>query len=401
MPRTVQTCQIFVKLSHTELSRECSPNNTQSPLVGFLQDTPVMSLSAYLAKNYLNASASPSDLSTRPKKRRKKDPSASDSNSGLVIADDDLLLSAKSSNALKDDDEDGPLLDSNSRSAEFRRSKKNNWKTVGVAAPTDSEQVEADGILAAAAEESARVRAEVDAEDAPAIVEDAGVGLMSSGARAGLQTAADTEAMALEAQRRKDAEMKAAKLNKKRNKGPPDQTEETVYRDATGRRIDVSMKRAEARAAEMEKLRQERKEKEDAMGEVQKRQKDERKEKLEEAKFLPVARHVDDEEMNEELKGVIRWDDPMAAYMMKKQEEEGGGGGRATGRSVTEGDGGDRRGTRREVYQGAAPPNRYGIKPGWRWDGVDRSNGFEKEWFQARGRKARNENLDYQWQMDE
>jgi pre-mRNA-splicing factor CWC26 len=32
---------------------------------------------------------------------------------------------------------------------------------------------------------------------------------------------------------------------------------------------------------------------------------------------------------------------------------------------------------------------------------VDRSNGFEKEWFQARGRNARNENLDYQWQMDE
>ena len=360
-----------------------------------------MSLSAYLAKNYLNASASTSDLSTRPKKRRKKNPSASDGNSGLVIADDDLLLSVKSSNILKEDDEDGPLLDSNSRSAEFRRSKKNNWKVVGAAAPTDSEQVEADRILAAAAEESTRARAEVDAEDAPAIVEDAGAGRMSSGARAGLQTAADTEAMVLEAQRRKDIEMKAAKLNKKKNKDQPDQAEETVYRDATGRRIDVSMKRAEARAAELEKLRQERKEKEDAMGEVQKREKEERKEKLEEAKFLTVARHADDEEMNEELKGVIRWDDPMAAYMMKKQEEEGGGGGRATGRSVTEGDGGGGRGARRKVYQGAAPPNRYGITPGWRWDGVDRSNGFEKEWFQARGRKARNENLDYQWQMDE
>jgi Pre-mRNA-splicing factor of RES complex len=58
---------------------------------------------------------------------------------------------------------------------------------------------------------------------------------------------------------------------------------------------------------------------------------------------LTVARHADDEEMNEGLKGVIRWDDPIAAYMMKKQEEEGGGGGgRATGRSVTEGNGGGR-----------------------------------------------------------
>jgi pre-mRNA-splicing factor CWC26 len=358
-----------------------------------------MSLSAYLAKNYLNASNSPLDLSTRPKKRRKKDPSTSDANSGLVIADDDLLLSANTSNALKDDDEDGPMLDSNTRSAEFRRSKKNNWKTLGAATTTDSEQMEADRILAAAAEESNRARAEGEAEDAPAIVDDAGAGPMSSGARAGLQTAADTEAMVLEAERRKNSEMKAAKLNKKRNKDNPDQAEETVYRDATGRRIDVSMKRAEARAAELEKLRQERKEKEDAMGDVQKRQKEERKEKLEEAKFLGVARHADDEEMNEELKGVIRWDDPMAAYMMKKQEEEGGD--RAGGRSVTEGDGGGGGAARRKVYQGAAAPNRYGIKPGWRWDGVDRGNGFEKDWFQARGRKSRNENLEYQWQMDE
>jgi pre-mRNA-splicing factor CWC26 len=358
-----------------------------------------MSLSAYLAKNYLNASNPASDLSARPKKRRKKDPSTSDANLGLIITDDDLALSANTSNALKGDDEDGPILESNIRSAEFRKSRKNNWKTVGAPTPADSEQVEADRILAAAAEESDRARAAGEMEDAPAIVDDAGPARMSSGARAGLQTAADTEAMAQEAERRKNAELKAAKLNKKRNKDKPDPAQETVYRDATGRRIDVSMKRAEARAAELEKLKQERKEKEDAIGEVQKRQKEERKEKLEEAKFLGVARHADDEEMNEELKAVIRWDDPMAAYMMKKQEEEGGG--RTTESRAADGDGSDGGGARRRVYQGAVPPNRYGIKPGWRWDGVDRGNGFEKEWFQARGRISRTENLEYQWQMDE
>lgn len=381
-----------------------------------------MPASADYLKKYLNASGTSNGTngdfadSSRPKKRRKKDKHQDSANS-LLIADDDAdLLLSNQRKRDADDEEDGPLVyNTKVRSAEFRKKKTSVWKQVNdgdtpLAQPTASGrrtegEEEADRILADAANESATRRAEMEAEDAPTIV-DTGISAaaddtprMSSGAKAGLQTAADTAAL-MAAEEVQEAAVRKSKKKSKQNE--EEQAEETIYRDATGRRIDISLRRQELRAQEQARLAAEKRERESAMGEVQLQQRQQAKDDLENAKFLTLGRSAEDEELNKAQKEVLRWEDPMAAYMAEreaeKQAEEEAKNPRRSRRRAEEA--AVVRPRKRE-YLGAAPPNRYGIKPGWRWDGVDRGNGFEKEWFQARGRRARNENLEYQWAMDE
>ena len=359
-------------------------------------------LSSYLARNYLTASG-PVEHSDRPKKRRKKDKAASAGSSLIVADDDDLLLSGRKRGG-KPEDEDGipTMYEGQQRSAEFRRKKNSGWKAVSQ--PTDNDTSghgtaggdEADEILASAAADQEQRRQEVEMDDAPAIVSDNedSAPRMESGVKVGLQTAEDTKRLLEKEERQRRREEKEARRTKK---DAPE--EETIYRDATGRRIDVSLRRAEIRKEQEAVEAAKRKEREDAMGEVQRRQKEERKQDLDDAKFLTLGRGADDEEMNERLKDVVRFDDPMREYMAQKRAEEGGGARNVEAREGAKVGGAVK--SKRKIYQGSAPPNRYGILPGWRWDGVDRGNGFEKEWFQARSRSKRNEELSYQWAQDE
>lgn len=335
-------------------------------------------LASYLAKNYLTA-----DSEKKSKKRKRK-------NKDLVIDDDDDGLFKKPDS--DDEDGDAPMivgstaglsLTSLQKSSKKKKKSKQpkdasaqqTWMTVGVAAPSTAEQIAADqaaadAIIASAAAE--RRRADEAEDEAPEMVDTEGVLRMESGARAGLQTAAQVAA-----QEKAKAEEEARKAAEVAKENPG----ETIYRDASGRIINVAMKRAEARRKAEEEERKKLELERAARGDVQNALAAQRKEQLRDAKTMTVARYADDVDLNDELRERDRWNDPAMGFVKKKKQ----------GRSVTG----------KPLYQGAFPPNRYNIRPGHRWDGVDRSNGFEKEWFKSRNRRADVERLEYAWQMDE
>ncbi|KIO21955.1 hypothetical protein M407DRAFT_245318, partial [Tulasnella calospora MUT 4182] len=162
-----------------------------------------------------------------------------------------------------------------------------------------------------------------------------------------------------------------------------DEQGETVYRDASGRKIQVeSAEDIAARQAEeeREKRQREREKKEWQKGLVQREQAEARRREEEKERSRGMARRADDKELNEVQKAEERWNDPAAAFLTKKEKK----------------------GPKRPAYKGPPPPpNRFGIKPGYRWDGVDRSNGFEKKYFQTINEKGRTKLEAYQWSVDD
>ena len=342
-----------------------------------------MSLADYLAKKYLTADA-PAEKSAKKRKRK----GAATASTGLVIADDDAP--GWDDNKAENEDEDGPTTGEccvnstsgrrtnteatvNAHSAEFRKAKKNSWKTVGAPAPSSSEQAAADAIIASTAAENA-TRDAVE-NNGPTVVDESGVTKMESGALAGLQTAEQVTA----AMKKRQAEERAwflADGDDHSGRG-----KETIYRDASGRIINVAMKRAEARKKLEEEQAKAAAAVEAQKGAVQQAQRSQKQQEIKDAKYMTVSRYADDVDMNEELKQRERWNDPAAGFLSSKK----------AGKSVTG----------KSLYNGAFMPNRYGIRPGHKWDGVDRGNGFEKEYFAAQNRRKNVKELEYAWQMDE
>jgi pre-mRNA-splicing factor CWC26 len=350
-------------------------------------------LSTYLATHYLTADS-------KPAKKRKRKHGAE---SGLLVTDDDGdWPTARAASAAADDSDVTATVAGTS--SEFRRAKTSGWKTIGTPAPSDVDQAAADAIIAsAAAENEAARRADdeapvVEGEDGPEGGRDApGVQMMSDGTHAGLQSGAAVAAQLKMRQKAERAELENMRRERRAKGLAEDEGEHTVYRDATGARIDVSLRRDQARKAAAEAEQRELQKEKLLKGDIQAEEARQRREALEDAAVMPLARGKDDEEINREMRSQMRWNDPMAQFLPSKQDS-------GSSRKAAEGGKGHAQGKGpkgRPVYQGAATPNRYGIRPGYRWDGVDRGNGFEAERFKALNRREMNKNLSYSWQMDE
>lgn len=88
-----------------------------------------------------------------------------------------------------------------------------------------------------------------------------------------------------------------------------------------------------------------------------------------------------DADLDAELRSREMAGDPMLEYFRQKEREKQG----PQANKVA------------PVYKGYYPPNRYNIRPGYRWDGVDRSNGFEKKLLEKDAAKKANEENAYRW----
>ncbi|KAK9094512.1 hypothetical protein Scep_025981 [Stephania cephalantha] len=138
-------------------------------------------------------------------------------------------------------------------------------------------------------------------------------------------------------------------------------------------------------------------------GLAQKREADTRKRELEFEKEKPFARTRDDPELDKMMKDKVRWGDPMAHLVKRKHSEmnlEDFGENEKMKESgfLIPQDIPSHSWLKRGID---APPNRYGIRPGRHWDGVDRSNGYEKEYYKRMNEKQATEREAYLWSVSD
>mmetsp|Transcript_46268 Transcript_46268/g.83380 ORF Transcript_46268/g.83380 Transcript_46268/m.83380 type:complete len:524 (+) Transcript_46268:3-1574(+) len=210
---------------------------------------------------------------------------------------------------------------------------------------------------------------------------------MSSGLSSGLVKGSDLKAEAAKVRAERRAAVEALP-DEETGKGAT-----TVYRNREGKRIE--------REAWVEQQQKKKKKKASDYpeqelewgGGLKQRDKNEAEaEELSRIAAQPFARFEPDQKYMEELKAKQDWNDPM-----RKQEET-----EETAPELRKDNVAASEGPKKRPQCPHQPwPNRYGIKPGYRWDGKVRGNGYERKWLEAKSGAARKQNERWQYEMQE
>lgn len=150
---------------------------------------------------------------------------------------------------------------------------------------------------------------------------------------------------------------------------------ETVYRDKRGRKLDMLNEMVrQQEILDGKRERQAREEYEWGTGKVQKQELKSQRELMEQMKRAPFARREDDPELEKLRKERVRAFDPINSKVFLEDDISGGF------KKVKKSTKKKASGSEKPKYAGPpAPPNRFGIQPGYRWDGVVRGTGWEEK----------------------
>lgn len=161
---------------------------------------------------------------------------------------------------------------------------------------------------------------------------------------------------------------------------------ETVFRDKSGKRRDIETEREEQRRKAGEKAEKDLKYAQWGKGVAQGQMQLQNVEDALRESQKPLARSCDDQDLDRMLREQEREGDPMLAMMRRKKDRDN------KLRGVKE----------KPRYKGPAPPpNRFNIPPGYRWDGVDRSNGFEQKRYTRMADKKAVQEMAYKWSVED
>ncbi|ETO75825.1 hypothetical protein F444_08643 [Phytophthora nicotianae P1976] len=149
---------------------------------------------------------------------------------------------------------------------------------------------------------------------------------------------------------------------------------ETVYRDKRGRKLDMLNEMVrQQEILDGKRKREEREEYEWGTGEVQKRERKSQQELLEQMKKTPFARHEDDKELEQKRRERVRAFDPINSKVFQENPL-------VEGKTKKKSKKNKKTSKTKPKYTGPpAPPNRFGIQPGYRWDGVVRGTNWEEK----------------------